>query len=332
MAEALHIIAEAGTNHGGRLQAARRLVDHAVDARADSVKFQVIYPEGLYLPRLYEEGVYRENEVFELRRQAMLSDDDYAELVTYCRDRNMPVSASVFDRRGLELLHAFDVPYIKMASCDLNNGQLLRQAAELGRKMIVSTGMATLGEIEEAVNGILSTGHDDVVLMHCVSAYPCPLDQMNLNFITVLRAAFGLPVGLSDHTESSLAGAIAVALGATWIEKHLTYDRTACGFDHAYALEPESFAGYVADLRAAFDACQPETSKIRPDEAGVKPRARRSVYAARRIEAGHVIGEEDLLIVRPEGPLAPNDGARVVGRRAKRTIEPCESLQWDQFE
>lgn len=335
MTRKVHIIAEAGTNHGGQREVAERLVDIAHGAAADSVKFQIIYPEGLYLPKFFRNGEvngYVDNEVFHLRAAGMLRDDDYRELTEYCWGKNLRMSASVFDRRSLDLLCEFDPYYIKIASCDLNNTYLLKMVAERGRKMIVSTGMASLGEIEKAVQDVHSTGNQDLVLMHCVSMYPCPTERMNLGYLQVLHSAFGLPLGLSDHTESSLAGVMAVAIGVEWIEKHFTYDRKAKGFDHAYAMEPEPFAQYVRDLRAAESACQPQAVKVGEGEQQVKQRARRSLYAARPLQPGELIAEKDVLIVRPEGPLAPGDLARILGRPVRRLIHQYEAISLDQLE
>lgn len=325
----VHIIAEAGTNHGGNRETAEKLIGIAHEAKADSVKFQVIYPDGLYLPRFYENGAYRENEVYQLRAAAMLSDRDYRALAEKCHGLGLPMSASVFDTRGLDLLCEWNPPYIKIASCDLNNGRLLRQAAEKGKKLIVSTGMASLGEVEEAVSIVLGTGNSDLVLMHCVSIYPCTLDKMNLGFLTTLKSAFGLPIGLSDHTESSLAAAIGVSLGVSFIEKHFTYDRGAKGFDHAYAMEPAGLTQYISDIRAAEAACGRPTTKLRPEEANVKQRARRSIYAARVIQPNERISESDLVVVRPEGPMRPNDLHAVVGKSARRAIQQFEPISPD---
>ncbi len=331
MNDTLHIIAEAGTNHNADPATARELIDVAIAAGADSVKFQVIYPEGLYLPRTLEDGVYKDNEVFEIRRAGMLSDDDYSELATFCREKEIPMSASVFDRRGLDLLDEIDAPYIKLASSDLNNSDLLKAAAERGRKMIISTGMASLGEVERAVKDILSTGNRDLVLMHCVSAYPCPAADTNLGFIKTLDAAFGFPLGYSDHTQSSVAGAIAVSMGVTWLEKHFTLDCNAEGFDHIYAMEPEPLKSYIADMRSAAAACCRPHEKVRGTEATVKPRARRGLYAARDIASGETLTQDDILIVRPEGPLLPNQAELILGRTVRADIRQYEALALDQF-
>lgn len=328
----IHIIAEAGTNHNGTPETAGQLIDAALHAQANSVKFQIIYPEGLYLPRFFVNGQYTENDVFHLRAARMLSDDDYRALADLCRTKGIGFSASVFDKRGIDLLDELDAEYIKIASCDLNNSHLLRQAAACGRRLIISTGMASLGEIEQAVADVVATGNTDIVLMHCVSVYPCPTERMNLGFLRVLQQAFGFPVGLSDHTENSLAAAIAASFGVEWIEKHLTLDRTSTGFDHAYAMEPAMMAGYIADIRASEAACQRQRIKIGAAEATVKQRARRGLYAARDIAPGEEVTEADILIVRPENTLNPNDTNLLIGRRTRHQLRQYEPLSLDVVE
>lgn len=331
----LHVIAEAGTNHGGRLDTARRLVGIAREAGAQSVKFQIIYPEGLYLPEFLDApgeargaASYRANEVFAKRAAMMLRDEDYAALAREARELGLPMSASVFDERGVKLLDRLDAPYIKFASCDLNNPRLLRAGAATGRRVIISTGMSTLGEIERAVCDLTSQGPIDLVIMHCVSVYPARFEQMNLGFIGTLRAAFGFPVGLSDHTEDSRAAVAAAAMGVRWFEKHFTYDRSAEGFDHAYAMEPAGLAAYIGDVRACVAATTPRRDKLADAERSVKVRARRSIYAARDIAPGETLTEADLLVVRPEGPLAPGDLPGLVGKTASRGLRRFEPLTW----
>ncbi len=310
----IHVIAEAGTNHNADPETGKRLIDAAVAAGADSVKFQVIYPEGLYLTHLWEGEQLVENEVVAIRRRGMLTDEDYADLNRYAAEQGIPMSASVFDQRGIDLIAGLDAPYLKLASCDLNNTTLLRQAAATGKKLIVSTGMASLAEVERSVKAILDTGHEDVVLLHCVSVYPCPTEQMNVGFIETLKREFGLPVGLSDHTEEDVAAPMAVALGAIWFEKHYTLDRSAEGFDHAYAMEPDALARYVSVIRNAEKALTAPATKVSEAEAETAQRARRGIYAARDLSAGSVLAAEDLLIVRPEGPINPQDADALIGK------------------
>ena len=329
MRSRLHIIAEAGTNHNGSVDTGRKLIDVAVAAHADSVKFQMIFPAGLYLPRLYVNGKYEESEVFSQRTRMGLSPDDWRALAGCAAERGIPFSTSVFDREGIALLDEFDAPYIKIASCDVNNPPLLRAAAQTGRKLVISTGMATLKEIQRAVHDLDRDGHTDIVLMHCVSVYPCPLKRMNLGFIDTLRREFAVPVGLSDHTETSLAAAIAVTKGVDWIEKHFTLDRGADGFDHAYAMEPDALRQFVSDVDAAVAACQPTQEKVAEAEATIRCRARRGLYAARDLLVGETLTEADVLIVRPAGPLAPTELPNVLGCTVSRGLRQYEALTLD---
>ncbi len=329
MDQNVHIIAEAGTNHNGNPETALRLVEAAHTAGADSIKFQIIYPEGLYLPEFYRPAGYERNEVYEKRARTMLPDSGYRQAAQRSRELGMGMSASIFDNRGLTLLQELDPPYIKLASCDLNNHPLLRFVAKAGRKVIISTGMSELQEIRAAVAAIEDTGNRDLVIMHCVSVYPCPVERMNLGFIRQLQDAFSYPIGLSDHSESSLAAAMAVGMGVRWFEKHFTLNRNQEGFDHPYAMEPAALGAYIADIKTCVAACAQPSTKLGDAESGVKTRARRSVYAARDIEAGETLTPADLLVVRPEGPIPPADAPKIAGSKAKRRIFRYEAMDWE---
>jgi N,N'-diacetyllegionaminate synthase len=328
----LHIIAEAGTNHGGELSKAKKLVDIAKDACAHSVKFQIINPDGLYLRKLWDGDELKDNEVFNLRESQRLSDEGWKECAAYCNEKGISLSASVFVSRSLDLLDSFNPPYIKIASCDLNNHPLIEEVAERGRTIILSTGMSNLKEMEKSVKVVESAGNAKLVLLHCVSIYPSPIEMMNLDFIDTLKSNFGVEVGLSDHSESSLAAAIAVSKGVSWFEKHFTYDRGANGFDHAYAMEPNMLAQYVTDLQDCYKACQPKEIKLSETELIVRQRARRSLYAARALKQGHILTKDDILIVRPEGPLAPSQLKDLVGQTLSRDIKGYQPFNNDDLE
>jgi sialic acid synthase SpsE len=262
----------------------------------------------------------------------MLEDDEYRLLQQHAGSRAIPLSASVFDTQGLELLNSLQPEYIKIASCDLNNYPFLREASQYGKTLILSTGMANLSEIEKAVDTVKSSSGTDLVLMHCVSVYPCSVERTNLSFVRTLQSAFGVPVGFSDHTESSIAACVAVSMGVQWIEKHFTWSRQAEGFDHAYAMEPSDFGQYVKDIRSVESAMIRPHRKTSKDEENTKCRARRGLFAARQIEQGEVLTEQDVMIVRPETDLAPGDLSLITGRTAKRKIDCCEPLGLDQWE
>lgn len=331
MSEPLHVIAEAGNNHNGDEATAKRLIDVACESRAHSVKFQLIYPEGLYLPEFPTDDGYEPNPAIAARNAHKLPDRAYRELSAYSRERGIGFSGSVFDLQGLDLLDELDVDYVKVASCDLDNVSFVRAVAERGRRVVLSTGMSTLEEVERTLEAVTATGNQDLVLLHCVSVYPAVLEQMNLPFLERL-AGFGFPIGLSDHTPDSRAGLIALGLGARWFEKHFTLDRSQEGFDHAYALEPDELAAYVADLEAGLAALEPAAEKVGEAERTVAERARRSLYAARDIAAGETLEDRDVLVVRPQGELAAADYDRVVGCRAARPLRRYEALAWDVLE
>ncbi|OFY37554.1 MAG: hypothetical protein A2W91_14485 [Bacteroidetes bacterium GWF2_38_335] len=329
--EKVHIIAEAGTNHNGNFSTAKKLVDIAVKAKADSVKFQIIYPEGLYLPGVYEFGHYDILKVVEMRRRFMLTDKNYLQLDEYCRKKKIAFSASVFDKRGADLLAGMNPPFIKIASTDLNNFRLLRIVAEKGIKMILSTGMSTLSQVEKSVNELYKSGFDKIVLMHCVSAYPARLEEMNLGFIDALRTSFGFPVGLSDHTQGSIAACMALTKKISYIEKHYTIDHTQEGFDHLYAFEEDQFIEYVDNIRKAEEALSFQGSKLKKDELYVKKRARRSLYAARAMKKGEVIKDKDVMVVRPEGIMDASEIDLIIGKKLNRNIKLYEPFSPDMI-
>lgn len=323
-----YIIAEAGTNHNGNPETAMKLVKMAKDTGADSVKFQIIYPEGLYIPYFYENSSYKENPVIEQRKKFMLKDCEYEKIADYAKELAIDFSASVFDEKSLDLLLKCNPPYIKIASCDLNNISFLRKVAEKagvkGIYIILSTGLSILSEIKNSVSEIKRTGFEDIVLMHCVSVYPAKTEEMNLSFIDILKENFDFPIGFSDHTNNSISAAIALSKGAVYFEKHITLDRSQEGFDHAYAAEKNDFKEYITDIKSSYKALQKEQIKLKESELNVKKRARRALYAKRDLKAGDIIKEGDVLIVRPEAYMKADEIDLLTGKECKRDIMKYE--------
>jgi sialic acid synthase SpsE len=314
MANGIHIIAEAGTNNNGQLSKAKSLVDIGKRAGADSVKFQLINTWGLYLPGKYEYGHYNIEDVIRIRQEGEMTDEEYRALAQYAQKTDIGFSSSVFDPEGLKLMASLNPPYLKIASCDLNNTRFLKQVAEYGIKMVVSTGMSTLQDVEKTVKAITSTGFEDIVLLHCVSVYPAELKNTNLPFIGTLKNEFGFDVGFSDHTQTSHAACMALTYGATWFEKHFTEDKTQEGLDHKYAADEEEFTQYVKDVHAAHEAIQPKEVKLTEAELYTRRRARRSLYAVKDLPVGHVICDEDILCVRPEGEMQADEIENLIGK------------------
>jgi N,N'-diacetyllegionaminate synthase len=334
MIPSVHIIAEAGSNYNGNLLLAVQLNAVAARAGANSVKYQIIHTDALYRRGEYAYGSYRIEAVRAFRRRDELMPDEWAEIADDARHQGIEFSASVFDGAGLDLLCSLHPAYIKVASCDLNNLRFLREVAARGRKMVVSTGMSSLGDIEKAVAALEKEGiaGEKLVLVHCVSTYPSELKDTNLSFLQTLRSAFGTAVGFSDHTLGHEAACIAVALGATWIEKHFTTDQSLDGLDHKHALEPEALAAFVTTIRAAEAALRPSVVKISPAEMITRQRARRGLYAAKSLPAGHVLTDEDIRIVRPENGIAADDIDAVVGRILRDPLDAEEALSYANLE
>jgi len=315
-----YIIGEAGVNHNGKMDYAHKLIDIAKEAGADSVKFQIINPWGLYLPGEYSYGHYDIEDVIKNRMSTVLTDQQYLTLKEYSDAKEIDFSGSVFDEKGLELLHSFNPQYIKIASCDLTNIRLLRQVAATGIRMILSTGMSTLKEIEYSINELAKVNFDNIVIMHCVSIYPCPPEKANVNMLEVYKKEFGLELGFSDHTRTNESAIAAYCIGARYFEKHFTFDNTLEGFDHKHAQNVEEFSSYVKSLRDIETSYYPQEEKIDSKEAYTAERARRSLYASRDLKKGEVLKDEDVLCVRPSNEMSPNQIDMLIGKTLEEDI------------
>lgn len=329
-----YVIAEAGANHDRDLDVARRLIDVAADAGADAVKFQTYSGRTLYstkTPRFEYLGDLGAKPPHELLDDIALPRDWQPILAAHCRDVGIEFLSSPFDRQAVDELDALDVAAFKIASFELVDLPLIGYAAGKGRPLILSTGMATLGEIEEALEAARAGGAPDVCLLQCASLYPAPPEVMNLRAITTMQSAFGVPVGLSDHTLGTHVAPAAVALGANLVEKHFTLDRTRVGPDHPFALEPDELKELVARVRDV-EAALGDGRKRGPSEAEAAEmygKARRSVVAACAIPAGTPITRDMLTVKRPGFGIKPKFIDAVVGRCARVDIEADEVVTWE---
>lgn len=321
------IIAEAGSNHNGSVQRACSLVDVAARTGATSVKFQFIFAEGLYLPAYYDNGHYLENRVYRSRKAEEMSQENWARIWRHADSVGIDISASVFDTQGLTLLSELGASYVKIASTDATNHELIGQACDAFERVIVSTGMASLGEIDAMVGFVRHNyPNTNLNLMHCVSSYPCPLDSANVQRVRLLRDCFGCPVGYSDHTTGTVGAAMALVEGASFVEKHVTTDRKLPGFDHAHAMEQDTFSEYVTTLQdCAVSLAQP-ANRSAPTEATTRIRARRGVYAARPLPTGHLLTRADLLHVRPSTDFEGTDLSAYVGARLENPLHRYEAI------
>lgn len=316
MTKVPEIIAEAGSNHNGDPDRACELIDLAVRAGANSVKFQFILADGLYLRDFHDGKGYVPNPVYDQRKTEEMSEDEWTHIWAHAQTRGIAVSASVFCEGGLALLHRLGASYVKIASTDLTNHALISRACALFRRVIVSTGMATLAEIDEMLRHVCALHpQTDLQLMHCVSSYPCPLEDANTQRLALLKQAFGVPVGYSDHTADNISATMALVQGADFFEKHFTTDRSLSGFDHAHALDEAGLVSYVRTLTAASASLAGPANCVSGREQVTRIRARRGIYASCDLPAGHVLRNEDLLFVRPSTDFAVTDPALLVGQR-----------------
>jgi len=330
------IIAEAGVNHNGDLELARRLIDVAKTAGADTVKFQTYKTElGMTLdaPKAEYQMVTTDTSEsqFDMLKQLELSPQAHQELQEYCVERGILFLSSVFDEESADLLELLDVPSFKIPSGEITNLPLLKHVARKGRPMIVSTGMSTLGEVEAAVQTIQGTGNENIVLLHCVSAYPAPPEDVNLRAMQTLAAAFGLPVGFSDHTLGVAIAVAAVALGACVIEKHFTLDRTLPGPDHQASLLPDELNELVRSIRTVELAMGHGRKEPVASEADTALVSRKSIVAARSIAAGTMITGELVTLKSPSTGLPPSMLDQVIGRATVQDISEDALITWDML-
>ena len=322
----VEVIAEAGSNHNGSVDLACQLVDVAREANAASIKFQFIQAAGLYLPKFRKGVELIDNRAFAKRVGEELSFDDWRKIWDYANARKIEISASVFCDFGVKMLGALGAPYAKIASTDCTNHHLIGKACQQFNHIIVSTGMASLAEIAGMVEFVEQNFPAvKLRLMHCVSVYPCPIEDAGLGKLKKLKGAFDNSVGYSDHTGGSVVAPVALHAGADFFEKHFTTDRALPGFDHAHALEPEELKYYV-EILSKFDTAINGDDSVRTNEIETKIRARRGVYAARDLEVGEVIQPDDLLFVRPSTNLEINDPSVLVGRKVSEKIGQYQAV------
>ena len=324
------IIAEAGVNHNGSVETAKQLIDAAVGAGADAVKFQTFKPEQLVSPAAPKAAYQRRTtdaaeSQLEMLQKLELSLEAHRDLQAYCQERGVLFMSTPFDEGSVDLLAELGVPVFKIGSGEVTNWPFLTYIAGKGKPIIFSTGMAYLSEVDEAVRVIRDAGNDQLVLLHCVSNYPADPRDVNLHAMHTMKAAFHLPVGYSDHTPGVEVALAAVALGACVIEKHFTLDRQLPGPDHRASLEPDELKAMVRGIRLVEQALGSGRKVPAPSEADTTRVARRSLVAARDIAAGTVLTEEDLAVKRPGTGLPPAMRPYVIGRTA-RTAIPAGTL------
>jgi len=329
------IIAEAGVNHDGEFRLAKKMVDAAKKAGADAVKFQIFSAERVAI-KTAEKAAYQKKSTgrgsqYNMLKKLELTKGEFSKLAAYARRKNIIFLASAFDKESVDLLDKLKVPTFKVPSGEITNFPLLKQIARKGKPIILSTGMSTLGEISEALEVIRREGAEDVILLHCVSNYPARIEDINLKAMDTLKHAFGLLVGLSDHTLGITVPIAAAALGAVVIEKHFTLDRKLPGPDHKASLEPDEFKEMVACVRKVEKALGDGIKRSTKSEEAIKKAVRKSTVARVNIPKGTVIAGEMLDFKRPGTGLEPRYLKKVIGKKAKKDMKPDELITFEKL-
>jgi N-acetylneuraminate synthase/N,N'-diacetyllegionaminate synthase len=331
------VIAEAGVNHNGDPELAEQLITAAAAAGADAVKFQTFCADRLATasaPKAdYQMDSARDSvSQRQMLRQLELPEASYPRLQKACERHGLLFLSSPFDEESADFLAGLGVEAFKVPSGELTNLPFLAHLARKGKPLIVSTGMADLGEIEAAVRVIEAEGSPDFALLHCTSEYPCPAEDVNLRAMATLSKAFQRPVGFSDHTEGIAIALAAAALGACMVEKHFTLDRHLPGPDHAASLEPDELRALVSGIRKVNAAMGCGRKRPHGGEAATARVVRKSIVARTDIAAGAIVRSEMVALRRPGTGLPVSELPRVIGRRARAPIAADSLIAWSMFE
>jgi len=322
------IIAEAGVNHNGSLELAKKLIDVAVDAGADAVKFQTFKADKLVSKSAQKADYQKQTTLagesqYDMIKKLELDEDAHRILISYCNEKKIMFLSTPFDHDSIEMLNDFGMPIFKIPSGEITNLPYLRYIGRLGKKVILSTGMADLGEVGEALQVLVEAGTPkcDITILHATTEYPCPIDEVNLRAMLTIRDHFDVEVGYSDHSQGIEVPIAAVAMGASVIEKHFTLDRNMEGPDHKASLEPQELKAMVLAIRNVSLALGDGIKRPSKSELKNKAVARKSIVAARSIQSGEMLTVDNLTIKRPGNGVSPMQWDQVVGKAALRDYE-----------
>jgi len=312
-------IAEAGLNHNGDIKIAKKLIDEAANCGASAVKFQTFKTEKF---------VRKSNKYFDLFKQSELSFEEFGELKDYAKSKEITFFSAPFDIESADYLKKIGVPCFKIASADLINAPLIRHVAKMNVPMIISTGLAIMKEVEDAVNYCLYEGNDKIALLHCIAHYPTLPEEANLQAINSMREKFSCPIGYSDNGESTLVDLVAVSLGANLIEKHFTLDKKQPGPDHSFSIDPTGLKTLISQIRQ-IEQIKGEGIKLpRPSEVEGRYYIRTSITAKIDIKKGEILTRENLSIKRPAEGIEPKFFEKIIGKRANKDIPVDTAIQW----
>ncbi len=331
-----YIIAELSANHNGSLERAKLSIKAAKDSGAHAVKFQTYSADTMTIDCdkpdfLVKGGLWNGYKLYDLYGEASTPFEWHQELFSYASEVGIDCFSTPFDETAFELLEELKAPAYKIASFELTDLPLIKLVASSGKPLLMSTGMASEEEISEAVHTALNAGSSSILLFHCISSYPAPLEQSNLRKIVMLRKRFGLDIGLSDHTLGITAAITSVALGACAIEKHFTLSRSEKGPDSEFSIEPPELKALINGTREAWLSLGDENF-TRPTAETSSLVFRRSIYFVRGLKAGEVITKKDIRRIRPGFGLPPKFFDEIIGRRTKCAVSFGEAVSFDKIE
>lgn len=319
----IRIIAEAGVNHNGNMELAKKMVVKAKEAGADYIKFQTFQPEKL-VSKYADKAEYQkkttgsEESQLEMLKKLALTQEDFRELKDYCEQVGIGFISTPFDLDSIDFLESLDMDFWKIPSGEITNLPYLIKIAKTGRPIVMSTGMCQMEEIEDALTWLKKSGAGEITLLHCNTQYPTPMEDVNLNAMQSLKRQFHLSVGYSDHTQGIEVPIAAAALGAAVIEKHFTLDQTMEGPDHMASLAPEELSAMVRGIRNIEKALGDGEKGVTPSEMTNRAVARKSIVAAGSIRKGEQFTEDNLTVKRPGNGISPMNWFEVLGKTAKR--------------
>lgn len=331
-----YIIAEIGANHNGDMTLAKKMIRSAKECGAHCAKFQSWTSKSLIAKEEYTRNqVYNDSKkkhfgsLKEMVTKYALTDKQHKELKEYCDSMEITFASSPFSPSEARLLNDLDVPFFKIASMDINYLDFLREVAGYHKPMIISTGMATMAEIENAINVCKKEGNEQLILLHCISIYPPKYKDIHLNNIVMLQQAFGLPIGFSDHTIGVSIPLASVALGACLIEKHFTLDKDLPGWDHEISANPEEMRVICKESDHIFRSLGNFKRTVTESEENKKAKFRRSLVFSRDMKKGEIIKKEDISAKRPGTQIPPDELPYVLGRKLVHDMNEDELLRWD---
>ncbi|MEN9907223.1 MAG: hypothetical protein RLZZ540_364 [Bacteroidota bacterium] len=334
------IIAEAGVNHNGDIQAAKKLIDVAVDAGVDYVKFQTFKADSL-VSKSAKKAEYQNVNIndgndsqYAMLKNLELSHENHLELMSYCAERNIKFFSTAFDVDGVKYLNDLGLSFFKIPSGEITNYPYLKAIALCGKPVVMSTGMCSAIEIKQALDVLVKFGleKETISILHCNTEYPTPMEDVNLKAMLAIQKTFGVQVGYSDHTLGIEVPIAAVALGATIIEKHFTLDRTLPGPDHVASLEPDDLKAMVKAIRNIELAMSGDGEK-KPSDSEIKNIviARKSIHINKNLTKGHIISEDDMITLRPGDGISPMEWNSIIGKKLNEDKKEFDKLSFSDI-